>query len=126
MAQANPVHVSLTTPLAETTSNISFGEGGSDPKIVQSLGNLLLIEKSINRSILNGCYSGKISAYAQSKFLLTKCQANTDAQIVGTADKITTTVKTLKCWPIWTADAVRERQLFLTQLAMSVWDVPKS
>lgn len=103
---------------------IEFGDGSSDPSIVQSLGNLLLIEKSINRSILNGRYSEKISAYAQSNFLLTKCQADTEAQLVGHADRITKTVRTLECWPTWNANAIRSRQDFLSMLALKVWDVP--
>jgi hypothetical protein len=101
-----------------------FGEGGTDQEIVQSLGNLLLIERSINRSVVNGPYSDKTSAYAQSKFLLTKCQSCAQAQLVGAADKITLTVKTLKSWPVWTAKTVQDRQIFLAQLAMKVWEVP--
>ena len=101
-----------------------FGPGGSDPQITQSLGNLLLIEKSINRSISNGRYSGKINAYKSSKFLLTKCQADQQSQIVGTADKISATVKSLTSWPTWDAAAVRSRQEYLTKLALRVWDVP--
>jgi hypothetical protein len=103
-----------------------FGEGGDDQYIIQSMGNLLLIEKSINRSISNGCYSGKASAYVQSKFLLTRCQASTEAQEVGSADKITKAVQGLECWPNWNAAAVAARQKFLTGLARRVWDVPSS
>ena len=101
-----------------------FGPSGNDQDIIQCLGNLLLIEKSINRSISNGRYTGKIEAYSLSKFLLTKCQADTKAQEVGSADKITKTVQSLKCWPKWSAGAVAERQVFLTRLAQKVWDVP--
>lgn len=101
-----------------------FGEDGTDQDIIQSLGNLLLIEKSINRSISNGRYSDKIKAYAQSKFLLTRCQASTEAREVGLADKITRTAQELECWSEWNAAAVAERQRFLTRLARRVWDVP--
>ncbi|MDZ4866051.1 MAG: DUF262 domain-containing protein [Alphaproteobacteria bacterium] len=103
-----------------------FGERGDDQEIIQTLGNLLLIEKSINRSISNGRYSGKIEAYALSKFLLTKCQADSEAQEVGSADRITRTVQALKCWPVWNAKTVEERQVFLTHLAQNVWGVPTS
>ena len=83
-----------------------FGDGAGDQALIQSLGNLLLIEKSINRSISNGRYSGKIAAYNQSKFLLTKCQAGAQqTQVVGVADKITKTVQSLKSWPTWSKDA---------------------
>ncbi len=101
-----------------------FGEGGSDQGNIQSLGNLLLIEKAINRSISNGCYSGKSIAYAQSKFLLTRCQADVGGHEVGKADRITKTVQSLQAWPTWSKENIKSRQAFLTKLALRVWDVP--
>lgn len=101
-----------------------FGAGGDDQSLIESLGNLLLIEKSINRSISNGRYSGKITAYAQSKFLLTRCQATTAAHEIGTADKITKTVQLLQSWPTWSKSAIELRQAFLAKLALNVWEVP--
>ena len=101
-----------------------FGSRADDQDLIQSLGNLLLIEKSINRSISNGRYSSKVEAYRQSKFLLTKCQADTGSAEIGAGDRITMTVKRLKSWPTWQAEAVAERQAFLTKLAQEVWDVP--
>lgn len=97
-----------------------FGSRGDDQDLIQSLGNLLLIEKSINRSISNGSYSAKVEAYRQSKFLLTKCQADAASAEIGTGDRITLTVKRLKSWPAWEAEAVAERQAFLTELAQEV------
>lgn len=101
-----------------------FGDRADDQELIQSLGNLLLIEKSINRAISNGEYSSKITAYRQSKFLLTKCQADTASAEVGVADRITTTVQSLKCWSSWNAGAVGDRQAFLTKLAQQIFDVP--
>lgn len=109
---------------AEPEARIEFGDRADDQEVIQSLGNLLLIEKSINRSVSNGQYSGKITAYGQSKFLLTKCQADTLTPQVGVADRITSTVQSLKCWPEWNAVAVEDRQAFLTELAQVVFDVP--
>lgn len=101
-----------------------FGEGGSEQRNIQSLGNLLLVEKAINRSISNGCYSGKIVAYAQSKFLLTRCQADAGGHEIGKADKITKTVQSLQAWPTWSKESIKSRQAFLTKLALRVWDIP--
>lgn len=109
---------------ADAAAIAEFGEHAQDDAVIQSLGNLLLIEKSINRSISNTQYSEKIKSYAQSKFLLTRCQADTAAQLVGVADQITKTVQALDCWPKWTVTDVEARQLFLTRLACRVWDVP--
>jgi hypothetical protein len=112
-------HIYPETPTADAVAE--FGDDARDSTLIQSLGNLLLIEKSINRSISNSPYSAKVGAYKQSKFLLTKCQAG--AQQIGTADKITKTIQSLQSWPTWSAQAVKERQAFLMQLALHVWDV---
>lgn len=103
-----------------------FGSGGDDQELIQRLGNLLLIEKSINRAIQNGRYSKKITVYPQSKFLLTRCQASKQSGQVGVADKITSTVEALEVFPEWNAEAVAKRQAFLTDLATRVWDVQPS
>lgn len=109
---------------ADAEAVAEFGERAQDDAVIQSLGNLLLIEKSINRSISNTRYSEKVKGYAQSKYLLTRCQADAQAQLVGVADQITKTVQALECWPKWSMEDVEARQLFLTKLACRVWDVP--
>jgi hypothetical protein len=100
-----------------------FGEGGADQQIIQSIGNLLLIEKSINRAIKNKKYSVKIDTYPKSKYLLTRCQASKQSGQVGVADKITKTVDQLEVFPLWNSTAVHQRQVFLSSLASKVWDV---
>ena len=100
-----------------------FGAGADSQDNIQRLGNLMLIELSINRAIQNQPYSVKKLSYLQSKFLLAKCQADTAGQQVGVADRITRTVQSLECWPEWNANSVRVRQQFLARLAHRVWDV---
>ena len=100
-----------------------FGDGGSDQEIIQRLGNLLLIEKSINRAIQNKKYSEKIKTYPQSKYLLTRCQASKQSGQVGIADKITKTVETLQVFSKWDAAAVNERQAFLVKLSGEIWSI---
>lgn len=99
-----------------------FGEGGNDPDTIQMLGNLLLVEKSINRAIQNVKYSDKIKAYHQSKYLLTRCQADRASGQVGVADKITKAAEELEVFPAWNKPAVKQRQAFLARLASRVWD----
>lgn len=99
-----------------------FGEGGDDQEIIQQLGNLLLIEKSINRAIQNVKYSDKIKTYPQSKYLMTRCQADKASGQVGVADKITKAVEELEVFPVWNKSAVEQRQAFLARLASTVWD----
>jgi hypothetical protein len=109
---------------AETVAE--FGERGHDQDLIQSLGNLLLIELSINRSIQAGRYSIKSEKYTRSKFLLTKCQPGTANEEIGVGDKITRTVQELEGWDDWNAEAIPARQKFLTRLARRVWDVPNT
>lgn len=99
-----------------------FGEGGDNQETIQRLGNLLLIEKSINRAIQNAQYSEKIKTYPQSKYLLTRCQADKASGQVGVADKITKAVEALEVFPVWHKTAVEQRQAFLARLASGVWD----
>ena len=82
----------------------------------------MLIEKSINRAIQNARYSVKIKVYPQSKYLMTRYQADKASGQVGVADKITKTVEQLTVFPAWNKAAVEDRQVFLANLASSVWD----
>lgn len=102
---------------------IEFGDGGTNQLIIQRIGNLLLIEKSINRSIRNKKYSIKIKTYSQSKYLLTRCQASSENCRVGVADRITKAVNTIESFPVWNTNTVIERQKYLVRLACEVWDV---
>ena len=98
-----------------------FGDGGADQMVIQRLGNLMLVEKSINRSIQNWKYSEKIKAYPKSKYLLSRCQASKQSGQVGVADKITKTSDALEVFPVWNTKAVDQRQRFLARLALDVW-----
>lgn len=100
---------------------LEFGVGWDDWEVYSRLGNLLLLEASINRSIGNNAYSKKAEAYSQSNFILTKCQATKPN--IGVADRITRTTEVLKSFPKWNAEAVDERQRFLAEIACDVWDV---
>lgn len=99
-----------------------FGECGDDQEVIQKLGNLLLIEKSINRAIQNAKYSIKIKTYPKSKYLMTRCQADKACGQVGVGDKITKTVEELEVFPVWNKETVEQRQKFLAGLALRVWD----
>lgn len=103
-----------------------FGEGAQDFDVNQRLGNLLLLEKAINRSIGNKQYEAKVVAYRQSKFLLTKCQASADAQKVGVADSITRTIDKIASYPAWNKSAVEARSAFLADVARAVWGTTPS
>jgi Protein of unknown function (DUF1524) len=99
-----------------------FGEFAVDPELIQRLGNLMLIEKSVNRSLQNKPYSVKIGGYSSSQFLLARCQVA--YQTVGVNDQITRAMKKLPTYPKWNRKMVEDPQMRLAMLAYEVWDVP--
>ena len=62
-------HILPQNPTTEAVAE--FGDGDL-PELARRLGNLVLAEDSINRSLGNRPYSSKRSAYAGSQFLLTR------------------------------------------------------
>ena len=98
-----------------------FGEF-EDPKISDRLGNLVLVEKSINASLGNRPYSQKQKVYPQSQLLLTK--ALPERPKVGTKTKIDEAVADLDPFQEWSEASVTERQKKLAGLARLVWGLP--
>ncbi len=117
-------HISPSGPDAAVLNE--FGEGAQDVRVIQRLGNLLLLEKAINRSIGNKTYAAKQAAYSQSKFLLTKCQGSTTAQSIGVADSITKAMDKIASYPTWDKAAVEARSSFLADVGRIVWNTVPS
>lgn len=92
-----------------------------DQSIADRLGNLVLVEKSINASLGNRPYTQKRDVYRQSQLLLTK--ALTERPKIGTNTKIDLAVADLEPFTDWNEAAVVRRQELLTALAKSVWAV---
>jgi uncharacterized protein with ParB-like and HNH nuclease domain len=99
-----------------------FRETSIEPELVQRLGNLLLLESSINRVLGNKPYSQKIAIYPQSQYLLVKCQAS--KPLFGVADRITKAISTVPSFDRWTRKDIDDRQVYLARLAREVWGVP--
>ena len=95
-----------------------------DEDIVNRLGNLVLVEGSINSSLGNKPYSEKQEIYPKSKLLLTR--ALSDQQKVGKNTKIDRTVAELKTFKKWNEKSVKERQNNLATLAHVIWNLPKA
>jgi hypothetical protein len=89
---------------------------------IPRLGNLTLLERSINSSIGNGRFAAKKEPYHQSKFLLTR--SITEKVAVGVNTAIDRAVKDLLTFDEWTSEAIELRQAMLAQLACHVWDMP--
>ena len=87
------------------------------------LGNLTLLEKTLNATIQNDKYSTKVNAYNNSAFYLTK---SLNGLIdVGGDTAINRMNKELNSWTDWNITAVNERQEMLYSLSKKIWDVSK-
>ncbi len=86
------------------------------------LGNLTLLEKTINASVSNDFYSMKVPGYRQSAYLLTKSLA--EKPQVGVNTQLNRAVEHLISFSEWNSNAIERRQVMLARLAVFVWDMP--
>ena len=89
--------------------------------LINRLGNLTLLENSINKSIQNDDYASKIKAYQQSKFYLTRSIPKLVDQGADTA--ITRTNKKLAAWEEWNKTSIEARQEILFRLSEEIWGI---
>lgn len=88
---------------------------------IHRLGNLTLLENSINKSIHNDNYASKSVAYKQSKFYITSSLSALVNQGQDTA--INRTNLLLSAWPDWNKQAIEERQEMLYRLSEMIWEI---
>ena len=88
---------------------------------IHRLGNLTLLENSINKSIHNDNYASKSIAYKQSKFYITSSLSALVNQGQDTA--INRTNLLLSAWPDWNKQAIEERQEMLYRLSEMIWEI---
>ena len=134
-AWSNPAHASLdqyiastvevehilpATPSQEVTD--SFDQLEQYDEYVEQLGNLTLLEKTINTSVSNDLYSKKLPGYRQSSYLLTKSLA--EKPQVGVNTQLNRAVEHLISFTEWNSEAIMRRQMMLARLAVFVWDMP--
>jgi len=123
LAGSNEVeHILAQSATAEARAE--FGEGADDVEVIQSLGNLMLLEKSVNVVAGAASYSVKCAVYPSSKFLLSRCQAATLQ--VGVNDRITRAMKRLDPAPVWNRAAVEQRQRWFAEVAFDVWNIRRT
>lgn len=91
------------------------------PIYLHRLGNLTLLENSINKSIHNDLYESKAASYKQSKFYITSSLPGLVDQGQDTA--INRTNRLLRAWPQWNKQAIEERQEMLYQLSEMIWNI---
>lgn len=114
-------HVMPRSPSEEAAKE--FGEIAG-PDSVQALGNLALVEKSINASLGNRPYSQKRDVYRQSQLLLTRSLS--ERPKIGSNTRIDAAVSKLPIFDRWTSGDIKVRHAFLAALAHRVWTVPEA
>jgi hypothetical protein len=112
-------HVFPQNPSLEASAE--FGDG-ADSAIATRLGNLVLIEKSINGSLGNKPFSQKRAVYMQSQALLTRSIAQRPE--VGQNTRIDGAVAPFTPFQTWNATTIAMRQDQLVALAKRAWNIP--
>lgn len=95
--------------------------GDSTGAWTQQLGNLALVEPSINASLGRNPFSHKRQVYPQSQLLLTRMIS--EKPKVGVNTRIDAAVSGFDGFTSWTPTDLERRQKQLTALAHKVWDV---
>lgn len=108
---------------AGTAAKNEFGSH-ADGVIDQRLGNLTLVEKSINASLGNKPFSAKRMVYPRSQLLMTR--AIGESQRVGVATKIDKAVANIETFTEWNEASVERRQKVIGVQARMTWNVPDS
>ncbi len=119
----NAVHIEHILPQTPTADvRTAFDKTAEYFRYMQKLGNLTLLEKTINTSISNGPYDAKKHGYGQSSFLLTKSLVMKPQ--VGVNTQLNRAVDDLRQFDSWDSAAIDERQQMLGTLARKVWQMP--
>lgn len=100
-----------------------FGEP-VDARVINNVGNLVLVEKPINASLGNKAYSEKRKVYPKSKLLLVHSIA--EVPKVGANTSVDRAVSGLTPFDTWNEEAIARRQALLLNLARKIWGVPRT
>lgn len=109
--------------LAQNATHDVISEfGDSVNEAIQRLGNLTLVEKSINASIGNKPFSEKQTAYRDSKLLLTRLLSG--KLRIGENTRIDRAIAPIPIFEQWNKHSIEKRQEYLLSLARLVWRMP--
>lgn len=115
-------HILPATPTAEQRA--AFDKPEDYAHQCARLGNLALLEKTINTSVSNGTFAAKAPGYRQSAFLLTRSLV--EKPTVGQHTQLNQAVAALPQFEDWDSAAIDTRQRVLARLARRVWQIPAS
>jgi hypothetical protein len=109
-------HIQPINPSSEAVEE--FGVP-ADPGIINRLGNLVLVERSINGSLGNKPFSKKRPVYTQSKILFV--HAISDRPKIGSNTSVDRAVRELEYFSDWNETSVLSRQALIGRLAREIW-----
>ena len=112
-------HILPQTPTLEIMEAVDRPEDMDS--YIERLGNLALLEFSINRHLGNKPFAEKRAAYAKSQFLVTR---SSEENVKLGDSKLTRAVDGLMQFEKWDSTDIELRQLMLTDLARKVWEMP--
>lgn len=119
---AKSVHVEHILPATKTEDLVkAFDKSADYDAYASRLGNLTLLEQSINSVVGQDFFVQKEPEYQKSNFLLTKTIGIPFS--VGTNTRPNRGVAALKSWKKWDSLAIEQRQDMLIGLAWDVWGI---
>lgn len=114
-------HILPNNPTEEIL--LSFDKPAEYSRYKQRLGNLVLLEKSINASIGRNFYEEKKTAYIKSNIFMTRAIGET--QSVGANTAVKKIAAHFPLYTAWQGETISKRQNDLLKLAQHVWSYPK-
>ncbi len=114
-------HILPQSPLPEVLAN--FDRPDEYSQYLVMIGNLTLLEKTINTSVSNHDFDVKKHGYKQSFILLTKSLV--EKPQVGINTQLNRATQDLLQFDEWNSKTIQSRQEMLTKLAHIVWGIPK-
>lgn len=97
----------------------TIGEEYNDLKI--RLGNLTLLEKTMNIVVSNDFFSKKVIEYAKSPYYISKSIAGLDT--IGQNSSVNRLNTKLKSYNKWDKDSILDRQELLYNLSKDIWKI---
>lgn len=110
-------HILPSKPTESLRNEI--GEEYDDLKI--RLGNLTLLEKTINIVVGNDSFSKKVIEYSKSQFYISKSIAGLDT--IGKETSVTSLNLKLRSYEYWNKETIIDRQNLLYELSKDIWKI---
>ena len=116
------IHIEHILPKSQNNElRQSFDKPKEYDSYTKNIGNLTLLEKTLNSSIIDRSYEFKKDGYQQSQILITR--ALVSKLNVGQNTQLNRVIEILELYPfvIWDSKTIEKRQKMLVNLAKKVW-----